>query len=597
MKIFFIVLGMLSSLLLNAQEPCHSMAEFLSDNTEIMEAITWQDAQGNVVPYADWSEEMKDQLEQSYQDIINHSLDVPNLPEILAHPDLTYRYTVISVDDALKIYLGHVAQSVYVEDFNLVSWSLKDDSPEKINHLFDSKSFYERNGQECTVMYSNGPATLGNPQFVHDFIIKNNIIGSDRKETILRLFEWYRDNVVHWVRRNGETNEDAWLRSYNGYKGRNSISIMIEGVRDSINQSSSAESPNWYKFTSRFAGGCHGSSGFLRGVLRTLNIMVSQEQGSHTGGHNLPVFPELNYFLSHGDDLYSGSNKTIPPYDVDRFLLDYADFDNLFSQELNGSNVSFIDHKHVEEKRIPVSFFGPRCNTHTGDSFNDFVISWTNLDEWLTQEELDMFLPEFVEHVDKTIEEAGGCFSEGYAELVNKPFHTLGTSADVFDFHLNVKSYSKEIDPENRIIRITLEGCELDNPLWGNFSLSKLATAEPLSGNILLDPDVNNKFTVRSEDGNIEDIWQVVFNNTSNLESEILSSNILIYPTPSSYFVHISTDENLSEIELYDLSGKLYSIHYAGENRIDISMLNAGIYFLRALTAEGNQAIKKVIKL
>lgn len=49
-----------------------------------------------------------------------------------------------------------------------------------------------------------------------------------------------------------------------------------------------------------WTAGCHGTAGFLRAVLRTVNIPIVHEHG-----HALPHFSADGLHLSHGDDPYN----------------------------------------------------------------------------------------------------------------------------------------------------------------------------------------------------------------------------------------------------------------------------------------------------
>ena len=56
--------------------------------------------------------------------------------------------------------------------------------------------------------------------------------------------------------------------------------------------------------------GCHGTAGFLRAVLRTVNIPVQER---YANGHGIVAFTSESRYLSHADDPYSRLTRSIRP--------------------------------------------------------------------------------------------------------------------------------------------------------------------------------------------------------------------------------------------------------------------------------------------
>ncbi|MFD1063866.1 aryl-sulfate sulfotransferase [Winogradskyella litorisediminis] len=78
-----------------------------------------------------------------------------------------------------------------------------------------------------------------------------------------------------------------------------------------------------------------------------------------------------------------------------------------------------------------------------------------------------------------------------------------------------------------------------------------------------------------------------------NSESYI-EKNILIFPNPVLDFVNISSDFSIEKIEVLNITGQLIT-NIKNQNRLDISALKKGVYFLR-MTIEGKFITKKIIK-
>ena len=78
--------------------------------------------------------------------------------------------------------------------------------------------------------------------------------------------------------------------------------------------------------------------------------------------------------------------------------------------------------------------------------------------------------------------------------------------------------------------------------------------------------------------------------------SLIEQASLNVYPNPASDYIFIETEQNC-EVSLIDLSGKkVLSSHYErGLNKIDVSDLDGGVYFVNTLMPDGSVNVKKII--
>jgi len=76
--------------------------------------------------------------------------------------------------------------------------------------------------------------------------------------------------------------------------------------------------------------GCHGTNGFLRGVLHTVNIPVLYRRPPGSG-HATPNFPGEDKWLSHGDDPYNSFSRSTPRYPAEELLIDQATYSSWFT--------------------------------------------------------------------------------------------------------------------------------------------------------------------------------------------------------------------------------------------------------------------------
>lgn len=88
---------------------------------------------------------------------------------------------------------------------------------------------------------------------------------------------------------------------------------------------------------------------------------------------------------------------------------------------------------------------------------------------------------------------------------------------------------------------------------------------------------------------------EVIFNSngkmvekTYNIDTTLLSvsnvekTQLSIYPNPTSDYIHIKSNENIQEVQILDISGKLVKTSVG--NKVDIRPLNRGIYIVRIKT-------------
>ena len=71
-----------------------------------------------------------------------------------------------------------------------------------------------------------------------------------------------------------------------------------------------------------------------------------------------------------------------------------------------------------------------------------------------------------------------------------------------------------------------------------------------------------------------------------------------ITPNPASQFILINTNRNapISELQIYDIGGRLVYSSTTGMNRVDVSRLNTGIYRIKIKTSNGEVFIESFLK-
>lgn len=75
---------------------------------------------------------------------------------------------------------------------------------------------------------------------------------------------------------------------------------------------------------------------------------------------------------------------------------------------------------------------------------------------------------------------------------------------------------------------------------------------------------------------------------------EFDSYKIEVYPNPSDGVVHVRSEVPLAQLRVYNILGQEIK-SLAAASSIDLSELNAGVYFLKITTADGQQLVKRIL--
>lgn len=179
-----------------------------------------------------------------------------------------------------------------------------------------------------------GASLIAPPRYTLAFLRNSNLVGATRAETIGRLLDWARDNLVHFFgAADFGTMEQHWQ-----YRGLPPITRVIAGT-------TSTYPGNGIGFA-HWTAGCQGTVGFVRNVLRAVNIPVHILRVCKHG--QLHFLTEDTY-LNHGDDPYNLGFKASgrPAADL---LLDDATYTSWFgaNQDNHDLNCGNVGRRAVE---------------------------------------------------------------------------------------------------------------------------------------------------------------------------------------------------------------------------------------------------------
>jgi len=82
---------------------------------------------------------------------------------------------------------------------------------------------------------------------------------------------------------------------------------------------------------------------------------------------------------------------------------------------------------------------------------------------------------------------------------------------------------------------------------------------------------------------------------TLGLSENSIANNIVVYPNPTTGILNIETETTITQIEIYDMLGKLV-LSNSDKNTIDILELSQGLYFCKIKDENGNIGTQKVVK-
>jgi hypothetical protein len=351
-----------------------SVDYWLSTNHSIRDAIIWETSSG-AQAYKDWPQSRKDDLQAAFAKAWNFGsvglTDPP--PNILQLADDAGASTALSHHDARWLYLASVAQSLAVEIGNRVPWSLSNYSSANLAVIFDSRQFYSwiasANGYQIDDS-KGGSVVPSTPHKMYSFLRDNDLVGDHRKGTIVRLIRWCHDNMSHFLGAQTVGNcEGIWQ-----YRGLAPVIRTIKGTTDEANPSLGVR--HW-------TAGCHGTAGFLRAVLRTVNIPVKHD---HQEGHALPHFSADHFHVSHGDDPYNALTFTDPQYSMSELLIDQAKYDAWFGSGVSDAHKLKNIGRRTQELAmtyLPNTILRAYCNdkaagkTHANGTVKDHFPAYT----------------------------------------------------------------------------------------------------------------------------------------------------------------------------------------------------------------------------
>lgn len=373
--------------------------KWLDKHPVIANAIIWDFPDG-AFAFSNWPEDKKNQLRRAFP--FKYPFDLTDPPlNMYSLADNEFAATSLDEDSAWSLYLNHIAQNLAIEFWSAVNWSLEDLPPEQLAIILDGRAMFTRDvntGHYKIEMTEVGVVTLAPPDLTYRFLTENDLVGETRVETIGRLLGWCRENLVHFLGGNEAQNmEYQWQ-----YRGFPPISRILEGTPNNDPRPGYNDSNLRHR-----TAGCHGTNGFLKGVLRTVNIPVDYARPPGSG-HATPYFPNESKWMSHGDDPYSRLSKCTPPYPGEEFLIDQATYDSWFSAGMSDPNLNL--GRQVFELaliHLPDMLLHSHCNDIAAGRNHAQSDVYALFSRWHSVQELEDI--NLWQRLDEKIATFGGC--------------------------------------------------------------------------------------------------------------------------------------------------------------------------------------------
>lgn len=290
-----------------------------------MGSIRWQPAytgSGYSIPesgkviYPNWSLEQRTQLTKEFNLAwywCRRRTRFADLQETIVYPptnlaasgaDSESPAVKVSPSYGWNLYVRWVGLHLAVELSGMSPQKLTQLPPSMLQVLFDSSAIMTRAGDDTIVVGNGSPghpnyvrrqdnrgaSLIAPPRWTYRFLAQNDLIGPTTTETIGRLLDWVSDNLSHFFGASTYANmESIWQ-----YRGLPPITRIVDGT------ASAADG------FAHWTAGCHGTCGFVRNVLRAVNIpvfiMIACE-------HSMLYFPTEDRYLDHGDNPYNQNFK------------------------------------------------------------------------------------------------------------------------------------------------------------------------------------------------------------------------------------------------------------------------------------------------
>ena len=183
-----------------------------------------------------------------------------------------------------------------------------------------------------------------------------------------------------------------------------------------------------------------------------------------------------------------------------------------------------------------------------------------------------------------------------YAKLA-QDFHYVDATSNKY-VHITIKNNSA-LNNQLRLISDGLEGTKTleisvsdDSEKTYTFDLS----GEPnWTGNQMFIVGIGSMETNKPQDAGTMEFYSIVFDNTVGISSKE-AAEFSIYPNPANQYVTINSKKDISDVTLFDITGKqVMTVNKLTNNQMNISELKPGVYMVKVNFGQNNVATQRLI--
>jgi hypothetical protein len=362
--------------------------QWLATNTRVADAMRWMQPieaasadQQATLAWKDWPSALRDTLRRNFVDYwawyargMSGSDPTPvNDPpdNLAANASAAYAFTGMKESDASALYVKYAALSLVVELQKGVPWSVLDYDDASLRELFDSRRFFNRFKKATGYELVQGSVLPPPPLMAAKLVADQKITCSTRPTTIAEAVFWAR-TLSHYY-----NTSDTWRDAVDfwQYRGSPPGSRVITGTAFSGTRTNVPTDVRHYTM------GCHGTTGMLKALLRTVNIPVEhysnrndalpssvRSRGFAWTGHATPHFLSEGLWLSHGDDPYMVYQDTLP-FPISTLLINDYRFDAWFGPSNDSTTVNANVGRMTEELARRLAYLKPMAVDRAKDRY------------------------------------------------------------------------------------------------------------------------------------------------------------------------------------------------------------------------------------
>ena len=372
---------------------------WLNQNPKIAGHIVWRarSTDPDVANWALWNARRKADLREAFAAAVQWYKDgmtnytgfhVDAVPPNMEEPWLeeTYLTVLDESSHAWPLFVAHVAFSLAAEIHAWVPWSLRSYDDEALQDLLtmapgmfmpssdNPTDYYHSYYKGFVVTHDSTPT---HPRVTFKFMKQHALIASSPAETIARVLEWSRSNLVHYA---GSPFKLRDWTDYWHYRGAPPVARVLSGTVSTSPQFDDG-------IVRHYTFGCSGTADFLVWLLRPVNVPARRVQTkAPCVPHTLPYFSGEKTYLTHGDDPYSQLAREAP---MGLLPIDAAKWHAWFDP--GASTVCNVGRRPAELSLtyIPVKVVGDYCLDVLNGKTHANGLVFENYSAWYTVAQLE----------------------------------------------------------------------------------------------------------------------------------------------------------------------------------------------------------------